>query len=202
MSDIKTAALPDAGATLGTFDWLVDGASLASDDDVQTAVILSLFTDRRAKDDDELPDARSDRRGWWGDAYADVDGDQIGSRLWLLARQKRVASTLQRAQQYASEALQWLIDDGVASTVGVQARGLPGDVLDLQIVIERPSGTLRFAFAQALTVVSTRAALAVAAAPAPSPAPAPAPGPAPAPAGLAVFGVASQGDGTAAFILT
>ena len=55
----------------GLFDALLSGplADLQGDDGLMTAVIISLFTDARAHDDDPLPDERvgvsSDRRGWW-----------------------------------------------------------------------------------------------------------------------------------------
>jgi len=84
------------------------------------AVIISLFTWRRARPDDQLPSG-TDRMGWWGDTYAANRGDRIGSRLWLLARSKIVNNTVQRAREYGQEALAWLVADGVASGVIVQA---------------------------------------------------------------------------------
>jgi len=83
------------------------------------AVIISLFTWGRARPDDQLPG--DERMGWWGDSYAPVQGDRIGSRLWLLARAKITQHTPKHAKEYAQEALAWLIDDGVASEVVVQA---------------------------------------------------------------------------------
>jgi phage gp46-like protein len=80
---------------------LVD-SDLASDHGLTTAVLLSLFTDRRAEDDDTPPSGDdSDRRGWWADEFAEVEGDKIGSRLWLLDRSKRTADVALRAEQYA-----------------------------------------------------------------------------------------------------
>lgn len=45
--------------------------------------------------------------------------DRIGSRLWLLGREKQLAEVVRRAKDYAEEALAWLIDDGVARRVSV-----------------------------------------------------------------------------------
>lgn len=81
------------------------------------AVIISLFSWRRANPDDNAPVPM----GWWGDTYPTVTGDRIGSRLWLLGREKIINNTLNRARDYAIEALQWLIDDGVAARVEVSA---------------------------------------------------------------------------------
>ena len=86
------------------------------------AVMISLFTWRRANADDVLPDlsANPERMGWWADNFPTVPNDRIGSRLWLLSRAKLTAETIRKAREYAQEALQWLIDDGVAQRVVVE----------------------------------------------------------------------------------
>lgn len=119
-------------------DLSVESLDLARDNGLYTAVILSLFCDRRAEADDELPDNTGDRRGWWADAWPDVDGDKYGSRLWLLAREKQVPSVLARAKEYAEEALAWLIEDGIAVSVQVETWVVRTGVLGLAIEIERP----------------------------------------------------------------
>jgi len=122
------------------------GADLQTDEGLRTACIISLFSDARAAPDDELPQESADRRGWWGDAYADVPGDVTGSKLWLLARSKQTQATLNAAQNYAQTCLQWLIDDGVASSVTV-APSIPEPMwLGLSIGIQRPSGPDRSRF--------------------------------------------------------
>ena len=90
-------------------------------DPLVRAVIVSLFTWRRANADDVLPDPLGFRMGWWGDSYPPVANDRIGSRLWLLSRAKLTDTTAHRAMDYAREALQWLIEDGVAARVDVSA---------------------------------------------------------------------------------
>lgn len=124
-----------------SFDIALDGADVVHDDGLETSVILSLFTDRRAADDDVLPGGDDDRRGWWADAYAGVVGDRIGSRLWLLAREKQTPDVLLRAEGYAREALQWMIDDGVARSVTVSAEIVRDGVLGLAIEIARANGS-------------------------------------------------------------
>lgn len=127
-------------------DVAVVANDLVRDDGLETAVLLSLFLDRRAEDGDELPDGETDRRGWWGDALPVVDGDRIGSRLWMLARAKPTRATLDRAQEYASEALQWLLDDQVAEAVDVAAEYTPEGWLALLVEVRRPDGTDPAAF--------------------------------------------------------
>ncbi len=112
---------------LPAIDLALTGYDLATEDGLRTAVIVSLFTDRRAESDDEIPDGGDDRRGWWSGV--------IGSRLWLLARAKQLPGTLARARAYAVESLQWLIDDGVAAAVDVSAGWARPGVLALGVVV-------------------------------------------------------------------
>ena len=112
------------------FDLWLTGGSLVTDEGLRTAVIVSLFSERRAEPADALPDGSSDRRGWWGDAYAAAEGDRIGSRLWLLGREKDLAAVARRAEEYARESLAWFLEDGIARAVTVAADvagGLLGD---------------------------------------------------------------------------
>lgn len=123
------------------YDLARAGADLAAEVGLETAVIVSLFTDRRAGPDDVLPDGTSDRRGWWGDSYALADGDRIGSRLWLLSREKHLPAVAARVRQYAEEALAWMIEDNLAKAVRVETELQPSGRLALAVTIERPAGT-------------------------------------------------------------
>lgn len=118
------------------YDLAIDDNGLMVGESLETAVIISLFSDRLAAADDLLPDGSDDRRGWWGDAFAPVDGHLIGSRLWLLGREKQLTRVLKRAEEYAGEALQWLIADGIVTRVAVTASVAPGNLLALQIELD------------------------------------------------------------------
>ena len=143
MSDIRTNYDP----TTMSFDWAIAGAGLQEDAGLETAVMISLFTDRRSENDDALPGAKDDRRGWWADQFLDVAGDKIGSRLWLLAREKQMPSVLVRTQEYAQEALAWLIEDGIARAVNVTAETVRQGVLGLTVEIARsPAPPAKFRF--------------------------------------------------------
>lgn len=109
-------------------------------DDLPRSVIISLFTWRRANPDDDLPG--TNKYGWWGDTYPQITGDRIGSRLWLLSRAKLTDETILKAQEYAEEALQWLVDDGVAAAVQVQVERQSLDTLALGIIITRGDKSL------------------------------------------------------------
>ena len=120
-------------------DIVPNGPDLAMDHTLETAVLISLFSNRRAESDDILPDPTMDRQGWWGDEFSSVDGDLTGSRFWLLTAAKQTQETLLKYEEYAQEALQWMLDDSVASDIQIQAEYQRQNVLALAIQIYRGS---------------------------------------------------------------
>ncbi len=104
------------------------------------AVIVSLFSWRRAHADDKLP--ADQRMGWWGDTFPTVPNDRIGSRLWLLSRAKLLPETVNQANEYATEALQWLVQDGVAARVVVEAERQGVQTLALACRFYKSDGTV------------------------------------------------------------
>lgn len=88
-------------------------------DDITQAVVVSLFSWRRSEPDDGVP--IPNRQGWWGDTFAENPGDKIGSRLWLLQREKLTDEVLRRAEHYARESLLWLVEDGFLKSITVTA---------------------------------------------------------------------------------
>jgi phage gp46-like protein len=152
MADVRTAWSPATAPFWG--DWVIEPPGLATDHDLESAVLLSLFTDASALVDDVIPDGTDDRRGWWAN-WERPEAIVLGSRLWLLGREKSTEETRRRAEEYAAEALQWLLDDGVAAAVDVAAAYLevgpvPPSTLALQIAITRADGTVyekRYAWA-------------------------------------------------------
>ena len=102
-----------------------------------------MFIDRRADSSDPLDDPK-DLRGWWGDRLdADTNGDQIGSRLWLLDRSKTTQETINNCKIYAEEALQWMLVDGVCADINVTVEryGIAGnDRLALKVEILKKDG--------------------------------------------------------------
>lgn len=114
-------------------------AGLLTGSDIETAVLISLFTDAAAGPDDAVPDSTGDPRGWWADPT-------IGSKLWLLARAKRTPQNLQLALAYLRQALAWLVADGVAAAVDVTAEWQAGGRLAGQIVVSHAAGATAVPF--------------------------------------------------------
>jgi len=142
------AALTFDPVTLSA-DLTIESGDLAPERDLTTAILLSLFTEARAEASDPLPQGETNRRGYWADAYAEVDGDKFGSKLWLLDREKSLVVVAAKAKQYAEQALAWLKEDGIAQAVRVTAELLPvratdsvRPVLALSVEVRKPPDRL------------------------------------------------------------
>ncbi|HVJ53444.1 MAG TPA: phage GP46 family protein [Aliidongia sp.] len=162
----------------GKFFWKIANGDLVGDDSLQTAIIISLFSDRQADPNDVLPDdavdlngnivqaGSGDRRGWYGDwltpAARNVPVGQplptptflTGSRLWLLRREKQLPAVLRKAELYGTEALQWLVNQKIVQSFTVTAEIVRQGVLGLVVDLVRPNGqpsSFRFQFAVGAT---------------------------------------------------
>ncbi|MDA8049957.1 MAG: phage GP46 family protein [Rhodospirillales bacterium] len=119
------------------------GKDFVLDQTPASAMLMSLFADRRAHPDDEVPAGANlwsappsfvTRRGWCGDGL-DPQGRFVGSRLWLLARRKESERTRQDAEGYVAEALDWLNTErnlAVQVTVRWQVPG-PSGMLSIRV---------------------------------------------------------------------
>lgn len=97
-------------------DYQFNGTDFVFDSTPASAMVFSLFVNRRARPDDPLPAVVADwtapstlraRGGWCGDFLSALNG-LVGSRLWLLVRRKATEQTRADAAQYAAEGLAWL----------------------------------------------------------------------------------------------
>jgi len=130
------------------WDITLDGADLAQDDGLETAIVLSLFLDRYANADDPLPPGYT-RRGWWGDRVAPLarpaqgngaNPDRIGSRLWILMRERQLPALLPRVKGILAEALAWMIEDGWASALDIAVSFPAQGFLAYTITAMKPTG--------------------------------------------------------------
>lgn len=124
---------PEPGEVLFDFQIGPDG-DILTEDQLETAIIVSLFTDKRA-----TPEQVSKphlRRGWVGDLETPLD--PWGSRLWLLeqARLDREAESI--AVDAAKEALGWMVRDEIAISAGARAFRTETK-LDLRIDLTKPN---------------------------------------------------------------
>lgn len=110
---------------------LADGI-LSEADPLETAILVSLFTDRRVLAG-EVPDGVA-LGGWWGEALVARPGDSEGSRLWTLPVIGRAdALTARQAEGHAREALAWLLEDAICQSVTATAAVVADGVIALSI---------------------------------------------------------------------
>lgn len=143
MTDI--AIIPDG--YFAPFDIYVSEAGFLSDEGLQTAVTISLFTDRRLPDGTPHPDGMSDMRGYWGDV-GESDGYQWGSLLWTLYRQVITNSVITSCREFCEQALQWMVDDGIAQSVTVTAERAGTYQINIGVTIVKRDTleTLRYSY--------------------------------------------------------
>jgi len=115
----------------------VEDGDLAKAPDLETAVPLSIHVHRRADDADLLRDP-TDRRGWWADGLDGDPNERWGSRVWQMLQRSATAAAVKEAEAMIRESLQWLIDDGVAGKITVEAEIIPrdGSAVDLGIFVD------------------------------------------------------------------
>ena len=88
------------------------------DQGLENAAKISLFTE-----------------GWFGNVLFDEESQRVGSNFESENRKPITATNLQSREQSAIDALQWLIDDGIASNVEVEASNENGVKVDYIIRI-------------------------------------------------------------------
>jgi len=159
VGEIRVDARLDFSVADLTGDLLLAAGDLVPERTLRTALLLSLFLDRRVSAEAaESLGHGEDRRGWCLDPLARVVGDEYGSKLWLLQRAKATGETLNQAREYAREALGWLVEDGVVERVEVEAVWMhtldarfDRGVLGLGVEVFRPrTPTERFGFVWAV----------------------------------------------------
>jgi phage gp46-like protein len=109
-----------------------DEGALDTGGNIETAVLLSLFTDAEATPQEIAGAGLDEQRGWWADADSvrPAGVGRMGSKLWLLSREKTTLATL------------WLKQAGIAESISVLAsRPRPG-WLGFEISIVRPNKLL------------------------------------------------------------
>ena len=134
--------------------WLtVNGKQVSASsqlDPLTRAVVISIFTHRRADPDDnaDVP------MGWWGDTWPMVANDRYGSKLWLLQRSKLTNALVNTVRTYIRESLQWMLDDGVVSRVDIDVQRTGINELGNSIVMWRRDGPVTISFNDFWSVIA------------------------------------------------
>lgn len=111
-----------------------NGSLLTTGYDLETAIILSLFTDA----EDITSTSNDPRRGWWANAFG---AGLRGSKLWLIEQMPASQATAKIAEGYAQEALQWLVTSKVVKSVTTSS-SFKNESIILSVSIQRNSGNV------------------------------------------------------------
>lgn len=137
MSDIALTARQD-----GSFDLDFDEKSkdLVLSDSLYNAVAISIGTyarDRNLKPNSAVLDPQIG--GWWADALDPLG--TLGGYLYEAYPGKLSQETLSKVKELVAEALQWMLDDGVAKSVKCEVTANENDIVSISVAIEKPDGT-------------------------------------------------------------
>ncbi|MGD8499277.1 MAG: phage GP46 family protein, partial [Phycisphaerales bacterium] len=121
----------------GVFDIALDeNGDLLADYGFETTLRLSAFGRRRATEG-EVPEPRY-RGGWIGNLLSDIPGFEEGSKLWLLKQARLTTETANAAKSYLEEALEWLVEDGLARSVEISTEASNGTLTALITIDGEP----------------------------------------------------------------
>lgn len=119
--------------TEGLCDIGILNDDIETDEGLETAVNISLFSDAYASEE-ILPGDDIYRGGY----LFDSDDEVTGSLLWTLRREKQLPEAMSKAKTYAQSALKWMLKSGLAESIDVQVSNPHQAVLFLEISIKRP----------------------------------------------------------------
>jgi phage gp46-like protein len=138
MSDLALMRRSD-----GFWDLDFQNSDLVETESLENAVIISIGSYAREKSDAA---AVTDPQfgGWFGDDTLDSPLASLGGYLYRLHHRVLDSDTCKECETLVTDALQWMIDDGVAASVSCSASIIDGEnadkVLYFPITITKPSG--------------------------------------------------------------
>lgn len=96
-------------------EWDENG-DLLTTNGLESALDISILGEARANESEII--IPQNRRGWWGSA---ILGYEQGSKLWLLSQARKTEENRILSEQYAYQALQWMLDDNIAKEITVNS---------------------------------------------------------------------------------
>lgn len=135
MLDIKLAQQPDLN-----YDIEFENGDFIIDDSLETALIVSILSDRRA--DNSQVSQREFRRGWIGDLVTTLPGFKLGSHIWLSEQARITQETLTTIQDSAEKSLDWMLSAGLIIEVKAKASITTKSSILLLITVTSPNESI------------------------------------------------------------
>lgn len=128
---MTTDAVLQINEATGLYDISFDeNGDIKTADFFDTAILYSLFGERRASPDEVVEPEK--RRGWIGN-----EDFENGSKLWLLEQARITRETLNKAQYEAAVGLSWFVDDGLAVSIDDPVATVKDGKMQLEATIRR-----------------------------------------------------------------
>ena len=135
MLDIELVQQPDL-----SYDIEFENGDFKIDDGLETALIVSILSDRRASESQVFqPELR---RGWIGDLVTTLPGYKLGSHIWLSEQARVTQETLSTIQDSAEKSLNWMLSASLILKVEAKATITSKDNILLTITITSPDGSV------------------------------------------------------------
>lgn len=124
----------------GNFDLDFDKSrgDLLMSDSLENAVTISIGTYSRERKLGRNANLKPCLGGWWGDALD--DNGILGGYLYEAFPGKLNTATAKSVEALVKEALQWMIDDGVAGSMECSASVVNDEFISLSVTLTRPNG--------------------------------------------------------------
>lgn len=124
----------------GDFDLAFDEVKgdLLTSDSLENAVVISIGTYARERKLGKVANLKPNVGGWWGDALSEKGN--LGGYLYEAFPGKLTEVTARSVESLISEALSWMVEDGVAKSVGCKAEIDDEETMNIIVTIERPDG--------------------------------------------------------------
>ena len=124
----------------GDFDLAFDEVKgdLLTSDSLENAVVISIGTYARERKLGKVANLKPNVGGWWGDAL-DEKGN-LGGYLYEAFPGKLTEVTARSVENLISEALSWMVDDGVAKSVSCVVEIDGEQRMNVNILIEKSDG--------------------------------------------------------------
>lgn len=110
-----------------------DDGDILTADSFDTYITVALLTDRRANESEVVESHR--RRGWIGNEH--TPGFEIGSKLWIFEQSRLTRTVMNEIEVAALDALQPMVDEGLAESVRGVELEMTDSGLRLGIEIQR-----------------------------------------------------------------
>lgn len=140
-------------AELECLDWHIDPATgdIATTGSLESAVIISLFTDKRAP---ETWTRTEDKRGW---CLHDADDEyEMGSLLWTLwyIPTQTTDDYTNLVKGMVEDSLRWLIDENIVQTIDVTVTMVTTDACQITINLIQPTESSQYSYMWSPSAIS------------------------------------------------